>query len=119
MSTLFAFSPANGLENWPNQYVSNPKSRWHAQLEAYQVIPDHELMAIQYVSLTVALSEILSKPGIRINCDLCGEEIINEREARNDGHILCRSFAGQAYYSLPHPALERSLFNILDRTVLL
>ena len=94
------------------QYTSAPKSRWHAQLEAYQLIPDHELMAIQHVSLTVSLGEILSRPGVRVNCDLCKEEIINEREVYTNGQVLCRSCAGQTYYSLI--AMERKMIEVLD-----
>ncbi|MCC6946064.1 MAG: hypothetical protein IT335_15915, partial [Thermomicrobiales bacterium] len=30
----------------------------------------------------------------------CREEIINEREVRRDGMVLCRPCAGQSYYRL-------------------
>jgi formylmethanofuran dehydrogenase subunit E len=100
------------------QYVSAPKSRWHAQLEAYQVIPDHELMTVQRVTLNLSLSEILSRPGMRVNCDLCGEEIINEREVYVHDQVLCRSCAGQAYFAPTSSTLERNLFEVLDHASL-
>jgi formylmethanofuran dehydrogenase subunit E len=99
------------------QYVSTPKGRWHAQLEAYQIIPEHELMTVQNVTLNVSLREILSRPGIRVTCDLCKEEIINEREVRIGNQILCVSCAGQAYYSsLISSDLEQNLIGDIYHT---
>lgn len=31
-------------------------------------------------------------------CDVCGEEIINEREVHREGLTLCRACAGVSYY---------------------
>jgi len=61
-------------------------------------MPDAELLVVQAVVLTVSLERLLSKPGCRVNCDVCGEEIINEREVVREGMILCRACAGDAYY---------------------
>ena len=73
-------------------------------------MPDSELMAIQNVSLTVSLEAILSRPGVRVNCDLCKEEIINEREVQVDGRILCKSCAGMGYVeALPEVHLPREI----------
>jgi formylmethanofuran dehydrogenase subunit E len=79
-------------------FAPEARSRWHAYLDAYQVIPDGMLMSLQQVSLTQSIAEILSKPSARVNCESCGEEILNEREIKEDGKILCRSCAGAAYY---------------------
>ncbi len=76
------------------------QSRWHAYLEAYQVLPDSELLVVQEVTLTQTLAEVLSRPGIRVNCAQCGEEIINEREVRQNGQIICRACAGERYYQV-------------------
>jgi formylmethanofuran dehydrogenase subunit E len=32
--------------------------------------------------------------------EVCGEEIINEREVVRDGNVLCKACAGQSYYPL-------------------
>jgi formylmethanofuran dehydrogenase subunit E len=80
-------------------YAPDAQSRWHAYLEAYQVMPDEELVQRTEVRLTRTIEEILSKPGVRATCQLCQEEIINEREVNRDGIILCRSCAGNSYYS--------------------
>jgi len=79
-------------------YAPNARSRWHAYLAAYQIIPDDLLMVAQEVTLTQSIAEILSKPSACVNCEHCGEEILNEREIRQNEHLLCRSCAGAAYY---------------------
>lgn len=94
-------------------YAPEAESRWHAYLYGYQRMPDEELFAIQEVILDVSLTEILSKDGYRVNCDLCGEEIINERELYREGLTLCRSCAGEQYYHLtdePVPFPVSNLF---------
>ncbi|MCB0116522.1 MAG: TraR/DksA C4-type zinc finger protein, partial [Caldilineaceae bacterium] len=52
------------------------------------------------VVLAQRIEEIVSRPGVRVNCDLCGEEIINERERQIAGRLLCQSCAGMSYYQL-------------------
>lgn len=81
----------------------NARSRWHAQLEAYQLLPDDELLAAQPVRLAFSLEQMLSRPGLRVVCDGCGEEIMNERELHRAGMTLCRTCAGEGYYELPGP----------------
>ncbi len=81
-------------------YAPDAPDRWHAQLVAYQVMPAHELLVAQSVTLTVSLQAIISTHGRRSVCAQCGEDIINEREVRADGRILCRACAVGAYYTL-------------------
>jgi len=76
----------------------NARSRWHAQLEAYQVMPFDQMFLWQTVTLTIDLKQIISRPGVRVNCAVCGEEIINQREVLVDGQTLCLSCVGQGYY---------------------
>lgn len=73
---------------------------WHSYLESYQTMPDDQLLSIQPVQLTRSLTEILSRPGLRVHCECCGEEIMNEREVMVDGSLLCRACAGEAYYRI-------------------
>lgn len=82
------------------------RSRWHAQLAAYQVMPDETMFQIQYVSLSLSLKTLISRPGIRVNCAICSEEIINEREIICHGVPVCRACAGESYYSVSVPAIE-------------
>jgi formylmethanofuran dehydrogenase subunit E len=81
------------------QYARHAPDRWHAQLGAYQIMPNEELLSAQAVTLTVSLAKIISTHGHRVVCEQCGEDIINEREVRADGEILCCACALGAYYS--------------------
>jgi formylmethanofuran dehydrogenase subunit E len=87
------------------------KSRWHAQLKAYQLMPDLDLFTVQQVEISISLEKLLSKPGYRINCDACGEEIINEREVTRGATVLCRSCAGGSYYQLAEGDRAQALCN--------
>lgn len=79
-------------------YIPDAPSRWHIQLEAYQIMPLDELFDIQEVALDVSLAEIISHPGLRALCARCGEEIINKREVVTSGETLCCSCARGGYY---------------------
>jgi formylmethanofuran dehydrogenase subunit E len=86
---------------------------YFAQLHAYQVMPDAEMLTVREVILNTPVRKILSKPGLRVNCDVCGEEIMNEREVLQNGLKLCLTCAHGGYYqsarvrkfSLPHAVL--------------
>jgi formylmethanofuran dehydrogenase subunit E len=79
-------------------YAPGESRHYFAQLAAYQVMPDTELLSIQEVNLNVSVDELVSRPGVRVSCDLCGEEIINGRETAQGEMILCQACARGAYY---------------------
>jgi formylmethanofuran dehydrogenase subunit E len=85
-------------------FAPSARSRWHAQLEAYQSMPTEQMLCWQPVALTLSWRELLSRPGVRVNCAVCGEEIINEREVVLNGHTLCRACAGDSYYQIQQAA---------------
>jgi formylmethanofuran dehydrogenase subunit E len=91
-----------------NAYAYAPKEPRHyfAQMQAYQIMPDEELLMIQDVVLNTAIEQIVSRPGLRVNCAVCGEEIVNKREVRQHGLILCHTCAHGGYYQ---PAQESIL----------
>lgn len=80
------------------ELIPDAKSRWHAQLEAYKHLPDEVMFHWEPVELVEPLEIILSRPGVRVNCDVCGEEILNEREVHVGGATLCRSCSGDSYF---------------------
>lgn len=82
-------------------FAPDEARHYFAQMQAYQSMSEEELFTTTEVQLTVSVDEIVSHPGIRINCDLCGEEIMNEREIRHQGIVLCRACVSPAYYQLP------------------
>jgi formylmethanofuran dehydrogenase subunit E len=100
--------PRNGIREDAQRWVTDAECKWEAQLKAYQTMPDEDLLVVKRVTLIISLDELLSKPGCRVNCSICGEEIINEREVYRDASVLCRACAGESYYQLDveeqHPA---------------
>ena len=81
-------------------YAPNEHRRYFAMLNGYQVMPARELLTLQPVKLTTPLRELISRPGVRTNCEQCGEEIINEREVQFTAQTLCRACAGASYYQI-------------------
>lgn len=79
-------------------YAADENRHYFAQLTGYQFMPASELFRFQPVILQPSLDVLISKPLVRVNCDHCGEEVINERQVVVDGAVLCRACAGQAYY---------------------
>ncbi len=79
-------------------FVPNEPRHYFAQMQAYQSMPDEEMFTMGEVALAPPAEKIVSRPGMRVNCHVCGEEIMNEREILRDGSILCQNCAGGGYY---------------------
>ena len=95
--------PRAGVRQAAPEYAPDARSRWQAQLEGYQIMPEARLLSIQPVALSFSLEAVISRPGCRVECDACGEEVINEREIIRDGLTLCPACAGASYYRLTGP----------------
>ena len=93
-----ALSPASRAR--AARFAPAASDRWHAQLAAYQIMPPNELLTTCEVALTESLAAIISRHGGRVVCAKCGEDIINEREVRRDGQVLCRACVDKAYYAI-------------------
>ena len=95
-------APANDVRRKVGDYYDEKpdtrRERYFAMLNSYQIMPDSELLKIEHVQLTRPVRQILSRPFIRVDCAICGEEIINEREVELEGKIVCQSCAGMGYY---------------------
>lgn len=92
-------APQLDVRQRAQRYAPEARNRWEAQLLGYQRMPDGELLGYQWVVLHTAVAALVSQAGVRVNCDACGEEIINQREVVGGAAILCRACAGQAYYT--------------------
>jgi formylmethanofuran dehydrogenase subunit E len=79
-------------------YAPEAANQWDAYLLGYQRMPVTELLAVQDVELLASIEAIVSQPGLRAICKICGEEIMNEREVVRGGLVLCQSCSGQSYY---------------------
>lgn len=82
-------------------YAPNETRHYFAQMQAYQIMPDKEMFTIIEVELVTCIEDIVSRPGVRVECDVCGEEIMNEREVIQNGLTLCSACAGNSYYHTP------------------
>lgn len=104
-------APATDVRQRAYAYAPQEKRHYFAQLVAYQVMPDNELLSIQEVFLNTPVEALISRPGVRVNCELCGEEIINERQVLQAGTTLCRACAGNSYYQLASIKIEIPALN--------
>lgn len=95
----------NAIRIWPNSqcraraadYAPAAPNRWRAQLEAYQVMPAADLLSACKIELLIDLKALIARPGVRVNCSICGEEILNQREVHRDGSVLCPACADGGY----------------------
>lgn len=100
--------PRPGIREAARRYAPEDRDRWTAQLEGYQLMPERELLLAQPVTLTVNLEKLIGQPGLRVTCEACGEEIMNQREVIHEEAVLCRACAGEAYYQLAPVSLCQS-----------
>ena len=70
------------------------------QLQAYKVMDDSELFAIQPVRVDLKDEDMPGRPRSRVACEQCGEGINDGRERQVAGRALCRHCAGEGYYRL-------------------
>ena len=74
-------------------------NRWQGYLLGYQRLDFPDLLVYEAVRLKDDLRKLISRAGWRATCELCGEEIINEREVQVNDRTLCRPCAQGAYYT--------------------
>ena len=91
-------APRLDIRERASDFILEESRHYFAQMQAYQIMPDEEMLNIQNVILNLPIREIISRPGLRVNCAVCGEEIMNEREILRDELSLCRACAGNGYY---------------------
>jgi formylmethanofuran dehydrogenase subunit E len=96
--TSLRLSPSRQARTLAFEYASRVRSAWEAMLLGYQVMPASELLIVQPVQLERSLAQILSRPGKKVICNHCGEEVINGREVLHQGVVLCLTCAGSGYY---------------------
>ena len=91
--------PNNNVRELAWEYAPSARNKWEAQLIGYRHIPDELLFHWQQVELMTPVKQIVGQAGKRVSCEICGEEIINQREVMHEGTILCKSCAGGSYFS--------------------
>lgn len=106
----FRIAPRLDVRQRVYQYVPHQKQRYYAQLEGYQMMPEDELFSVCKVSLSIPVENIIGIAGVRVNCENCGEEIINQREVIKNEHMLCKACAGHSYYNLVEPSISMEIW---------
>jgi formylmethanofuran dehydrogenase subunit E len=97
-------APKSNIRELAWEYAASARNKWEAQLIGYQHIPDELMFNRQRVTLTVPVRQIVSQPGLRVSCEICGEEIINQREVVREGTVMCKPCAGGSYFRfVEHP----------------
>lgn len=94
-------APRLDVRERASAFLPDESRHYFAQLQAYQTMPDEEMLTLQEVVLNRPIEQIVSRPGMRVHCAGCGEETMNEREVRSNGLSLCSSCAGLGYYRPP------------------
>lgn len=92
-------SPRQDVRERASAFIPEEPRHYFAQLLAYQSMPDEKMFLFQEVTLKKSIGEIVSRPGLRVCCSQCGEEIMNEREIIRDGVPYCRACSGDGYYN--------------------
>lgn len=85
-------------------YAPENLGKYEAQLIAYQVMPEDELLTIEEVRVKLSEYDMPGPPRKTVLCECCGEGITDNREITRDGATLCRACAGGSYYM---PANDR------------
>ena len=110
--TAVRLFPTLNVRDLAPKFAPEARNRWESYLLGYRQMPDELLFGIQTVALTQPITKIISRAGVRVNCDVCGEEIINEREVVWGRAVLCRSCAGEGYYALVGGENDRCLESV-------
>ncbi len=79
-------------------YAAPDWEKHHAELIAYQQMPDEELFSVNPVTVAIPEFDQPGRPRRRVECARCGEGINDGREVVRDGKTLCRGCASGAYY---------------------
>ena len=89
-------------------YFPHIENKYKRQLEAYKVMPEAELFAIQEVEVIVPECDLPGRPKRRVQCQGCGDWVQDCRDVEMDGRVLCRSCAGEGYFKIKR-AVEQQL----------
>lgn len=92
--------PRHSARREARSYAPEARNKWEAMLLGYQRMPAAQLLVVQPVILKKSIEEIISRPRRRAICEVCGEEILNEREVVGAGMVRCRGCAGDSYYAV-------------------
>lgn len=77
-------------------FMPQVASPWHAQVHAYQVMPDELLLRWQDVEIQTPLPTFTGK--YKVICQHCGDYIHEHHDVQVNGQTLCKACADGPYY---------------------
>jgi formylmethanofuran dehydrogenase subunit E len=72
--------------------------KYRQQLEAYRVMAETDLFAVQRVTVSIPACDLPGRPLRRVQCQGCGDWVQDGREVEQDGRYLCKNCACGRYY---------------------
>lgn len=82
------------------EYFPWIEDKYFCQMEAYKVMPDHELFYTEAIRVNIPQKDMPGKPRKRVMCDGCGEYVQDMREVKMDGKTFCKACAYGGYYRI-------------------
>lgn len=79
-------------------FIPQVASPWHAQVQAYQVMPDELLLRWQDVEIQTPLPTFSGK--YKVICEQCGDYVHEHQDVQVNGQTLCKVCADGAYYKV-------------------
>lgn len=81
------------------RYAPDEKNKYEQQRQAYRVMPAEELLNFEEVKVTIPAEDMPGSPISRVVCEKCGDSVVDMREVRRDGKILCRPCGHGSYFT--------------------
>jgi formylmethanofuran dehydrogenase subunit E len=77
------------------------KDEKEANIAALMAMTEEDLLDVRQVSVQLKPQDLPGAPLATVVCEACGEAVIDMREVRRDGRVLCKPCAaGGAYYTV-------------------
>lgn len=80
------------------KYCAEITEKYARQLEAYKIMPEHELFRVESVSVTIPPEDLPGRPLRRVQCEICADWVQDGRDEISEGRVLCRNCAHGRYY---------------------
>lgn len=81
------------------RYTPDEKNKYEQQRLAYRVMPEQELLSFEEVKVDIPPEDMPGSPISRVNCEKCGDTVVDMREVVADGVILCRPCVRGSYFT--------------------
>ncbi|MDR0552396.1 MAG: FmdE family protein [Spirochaetaceae bacterium] len=66
----------------------------------FDALTDNDLFKVERVSIALPPEDMPGKPAQKVTCARCGEIVTDKRQVEAGGETLCRSCAGNSYYTV-------------------